>query len=78
MASIKNITDRDLAAFDLIKKCGFVSLDLDGNPHLETHEQITRQSFTRLLILKLIKPAGDAMFGVQSQTFKPSEDFCNE
>lgn len=64
--------ERDEAALALISRCGFVSL-LDGEPVLQTHTQIAKLSFDRLLAAGRLIPNNDAMFDVASQTFKPAE-----
>jgi len=68
------ITEKDKEAFSLIKKCGFVRIDYDGEPCLETYSQISRFRFRRLVAHGLLKPGGDSMFGLQPQTYIPNEE----
>lgn len=59
----------DLSALWLIRQSGFITLD-KGEPCLEGNTQIDKTVFDRLLSDGRIEPSGDALFGVQSQTFK--------
>lgn len=66
----KNITQQDLVAFREISRCGFVRIEKDGG-WLETGWKVGRGRLTRLRHLGLVVRSDDAMFGVESQTWRP-------
>jgi hypothetical protein len=63
----------DLAAIGLIRKSGFVRLESDGEPRLETNTQIDAKTFRRLVAKGYLEPAGDALFRGMTQTYRPVE-----
>jgi hypothetical protein len=69
-AEMAMITEEDRKAFELVKKTGFVRLDFDGLPYLQSYSQISRYRFDRLVKLGLLVPNNDALFeGAQPQTY---------
>lgn len=59
----------DLETLKTIKSVGWIGMDESGQPFLETGKQIDRTQFNRLVSSGLLKPNGDSMFGVNSQTY---------
>lgn len=64
--------ERDMQALDVVRRAGFVSVEIDGVPRLETNTQIDAKTFKRLLAEGLLVPCGDALLGGQSQTYRPA------
>jgi hypothetical protein len=62
----------DLAALALVKRCGFVAVESDGQPRLESEAQISDVAFRRLVADGQLIPSGDALFGCASQTYRPA------
>jgi hypothetical protein len=60
----------DLARIEVIRRCGFVSVETDGTPRLESDTQIEPEVFRRLVADGVLVPSGDALFGVASQTYR--------
>jgi hypothetical protein len=73
--SAAKVQKRDLQALAAIRECGFVSMESDGVPRLESSKQLTPLRFNRLLTLGLLAPAGDTLFegGAPSQTYLPTD-----
>lgn len=71
MTIAKKLTGKDKAVIGEIKRCGFVSLDLDGKPALEVSFDVTAYRLQRLVTLGLLEPSGDALLpDSPSQTYK--------
>ena len=49
---------------------GFIEVDRTGTPQ-ELPPSMKARHFRKLVYLGLVKPAGDAMFGAPSQTYRP-------
>ena len=71
--TVKKLTAKDKAVLSQVKRCGFVSLDLDGKPALEIDFEVTPYRFKRLLVLGYLAPTGDALFDGPSQTYSLTE-----
>lgn len=63
----------DKNTLDNIAICGFVTVEHDGIPRLESNAEIDPASFRRLIEDGLLIASGDAMFGCQSQTYRPAQ-----
>ena len=48
----------DMAALELVRRCGFVLVEADGLPRLETDSQISPKAFARLVEDGLLAPWG--------------------
>jgi len=74
----KKPTAKDKAILGEIRKCGFVSLDLDGKPALEVKFEVSPYRMQRLIALGLLEPTGDALFpDAPSQTWKLTQAATN-
>jgi hypothetical protein len=62
----------DQAQLELIRRCGFVTVEIDGAPRLESETQLCPKSFKRMVATGLLTPSGDALFGAPSQTYRPA------
>jgi hypothetical protein len=51
----------DLKAIKAVKACGFVGIDLSGDPYLESSVNIGRGRLKRLIAHKLLKNNQDAL-----------------
>lgn len=71
MKATKKLTGKDKAVLSEVRKCGFVSLDLDGKPALEVDFEVTPYRMQRLIDLGLLEPTGDALL-----PDAPSQTFC--
>lgn len=68
-AYAKQLASEDAEIIEAIRKHGCVMLDSDERAYLKEGREMSRQQFERLLLRGYIKPSGDSMFGVISQTF---------
>lgn len=58
---------------------GFIFREIDGTGSLRTGASLRKERFDRLVALDLLEEAGDALFGVPSQTWKLKEKSrCSE
>lgn len=64
--------ERDADAISIIKRTGFVYVDIDGEPCLETNQQISKMRFQRLLKHGMLIPNHDGLIDAISQTYVPS------
>jgi len=74
MRKPKKITPYDLAALNLICANGFVGLDAEGEPFLESDRQITRLRLQRLIAFGLLISNEDALaapIGRAPQSYRP-------
>jgi hypothetical protein len=70
----KKLTGRDKTTLTAIKRCGFVSLDANGNPALEIGFDVTAYRMERLVTLGYLKPNDDALIeGCSPQTLALTE-----
>lgn len=67
----------DLEALQIIRRCGFIYRELNGDPWVTTGEPISVKRFERLLAMGLIEPRGDSLFGFPSQTYVPTKENRN-
>jgi hypothetical protein len=56
------ITKLDQRAVAAIRECGFVSMEADGKPRLESSKNVTAFRLKRLVQLGLVVSGGDALF----------------
>lgn len=63
--------ERDADAISIIRRTGFVYVDINGEPCLETNQQITKTRFQRLVKYGLLVPNNDALIDTMSQTYTP-------
>lgn len=70
----------DKQLIDLIRiNGGFVIRKIDGDGTLQSGASLRKEKFDRLIELGLLEEAGDALFGVPSQTWKLKEKAkCSE
>lgn len=69
----------DVQALMLIRRAGRVHRDICGNGFLPDGSEIGKKELDRLIIMGLVEPVGDALFGVPSQTYIPKkENQCSE
>lgn len=66
--------ERDYDALCIVKRCGFVFLSTAGEPCLESHTQITRHRFLRLVRAGMLTPQGDGLMDGISQPTCPHEE----
>lgn len=67
-------TDSDRRALAKIQACGFISMETDRQPRLESEQTVTAFRFGRLLALGWIKPSGDQLLDeAPSQTWVPTQ-----
>ena len=72
--AVKKLTGRDKAALSAIKRCGFLSLDLNGKPALEVDFEVTAYRMNRLVALGYLQPNSDALLADSPpQTFALTE-----
>lgn len=62
----------DRIQLGLVRVCGFVTVEADGIPRLESDTQLDPKSFRRLVANRALIPSGDALFGCPSQTYRPA------
>ena len=60
----------DAAQLALVQRCGFVTVEADGIPRLESDTQLDLKCFRRLVASGALIASGDAMFGCPSQTYR--------
>jgi len=73
-AKTRKLTNRDKIVIAAIKRCGFLALDLSGQPALETSFAVTPWRMSRLVDLGYLEPSGDALIkGMPSQTWMLTE-----
>lgn len=65
----------DIEAMIVIKRCGFVCVETNGNAWVPVNYSISRARVQRLIELGLLKPKGDGLFpDSPSQTYIPVEE----
>jgi hypothetical protein len=70
MKIVKNITALDMAACAEIARCGFLGVDLKGDPYLESGTLLGRGRMRRLIEHGLIITSQDGLFPGMTQTFR--------
>lgn len=68
--AVRTFTALDAEALELIRQCGFVSIDR-GQPCLESNRQIGKGRFRRLIEHRVLVPSQDSFLGGVSQTYRP-------
>lgn len=64
------VTKRDMIALGHIRDCGFIAMEVDGQPRLETSRNVTKLRFRRLVALGLVRASGDNLLPeAPSQTY---------
>lgn len=73
-ASVRQASQKDLAILGRIKACGIAVQDIDGAVTLPSGYTVSSYRLHRLLILKLLKPNEDGLFGwAETQSYAPTE-----
>jgi hypothetical protein len=74
MFPAKKITGKDKAALSAVKRCGFVAMETDGKPRLETSFELTPARLKRLVAHGLLAPSNDALLpDAPPQTYRLTE-----
>jgi hypothetical protein len=70
MQIVKNITALDIAACEEIRRCGFLGVNLSGEPYFESGATIGKGRLRRLVEHGLVIASQDGLFPGVTQTYR--------